>query len=135
MVEGRNAQVKKCYKVAKDIIQAAEPACFGSLRLIHTPCATRPPDKIPVLLLTMIIVLLHWKSLITKKSSHSYQLCKAMAICIDDVINAYVPPVPVIPETRQQYSLRFLGLPEDNFNIVTVVMILMLITIHYPSLG
>ena len=42
-----------------------------------------------------------------------------MADRLDDVIDAYVPPVPVIPETRRRYSLRSLGLAEDNFNLVT----------------
>ena len=42
-----------------------------------------------------------------------------MADCLDDVIDAYVPPVPVIPKTRRRYSFRSLRLPEDNFNIVT----------------
>ena len=42
-----------------------------------------------------------------------------MADCLDEVIDAYVPPVPVIPETRRRYSLRSLGLAEDNFNLVT----------------
>ena len=52
--------------------------------------------------------------------NHSYhQLCKRMANCLDDVIDAYVPPVPVIPKTRRRYSFRSLRLPEDNFNIVT----------------
>ena len=47
-----------------------------------------------------------------------YRLCKSMAKRIGDVIDAYVPPVPVIPETRRRYSLRSLGLAEDNFNLV-----------------
>lgn len=31
----------------------------------------------------------------------------------------YHAPVPVIPETRRRYSLRSLGLADDNFNLVT----------------
>ena len=49
----------------------------------------------------------------------SYQLCKRMADRLDEVIDAYVPPVPVIPETRRRYSLRSLGLADKNFNLVT----------------
>ena len=44
---------------------------------------------------------------------------QVLAKCIGDVIDAYVPPVLVILETQQRYSLRSLGLPEDNFNIIT----------------
>ena len=58
-----------------------------------------------------------------------------MADRLDDVIAAYVPPVPVIPETRRRYSLRSLGLADDNFNLVTGGgMISMLITITKQSL-
>ena len=42
-----------------------------------------------------------------------------MADYLDDVTDTYVPPVPVIPETQRRCSLCSLGLPEDNFNIVT----------------
>ena len=53
------------------------------------------------------------------KKKPPYRLCKSMAKRIGDVIDAYVPPVPVIPETRRRYSLRSLGLADDNFNFVT----------------
>ena len=78
----RQVQARKCATVAKRIIQAAELACYGSLRLIHTSCHTSSGQKsrmvdrsrinhyIDIIILPKIpIVLLHWKSLITKKWS------------------------------------------------------------------
>ena len=121
---GRNP--KNCVGFVKDIIQAAEFACYGSLQNCHTDCNKR--DKSVMVDTTRMN---HYIDIIAGNSNCTaelqkvdnkkpqYRLCKSMAKRIDDVIDAYVPPVPVIPETRRRYSLRSLGLAEDNFNLVT----------------
>ena len=121
---GRNA--KNCKGVAKDIIQAAEFACYGSLQNCHTDCNKR--DKSVMVDTTRMN---HYIDIIAGNSNCTaelqkvdnkkpqYRLCKSMAKRMGDVIDAYVPPVPVIPETRRRYSLRSLGLADDNFNLVT----------------
>ena len=137
---GRNP--KNCVGFVKKIIQAAELACYGTLQHCHADCNKR--DKAVMVDTTQIN---HYIDIIAANSNctaelqkvdnkvESYRLCKSMAKRIDDVIAAYVPPVPVIPETRRRYSLRSLGLADDNFNLVTGGgMISMLITITKQSL-
>ena len=145
MGTSRKVRAQKCATVAKKIIQAAELACYGSLQLIHKSCDTGAGQKSRMIDRSSIN---HYIDIIVENSNctaslerldnkkvQSYQLCKAMADRLNDVvIDAYVPPVPVIPETRRRYSLRSLGLADDNFNLVTGEMISMLITIMKQSL-
>ena len=116
-------------KVTKRIIQSAELACYGSFKLCHTLCKTgtlqKPReytgDEINYYI-DIIAKNSNCTALLQKldNKNHSYhQLCKRMADCLDDVIDAYVPPVPIIPKTRRRYSFSSLRLPENNFNIVT----------------
>ena len=122
---GRNP--KNCVGFVKKIIQAAEFACYGSLQNCHTDCNKRDKSvMVDTTRMNHYIDIIAANSNCTavlekldNKKEQSYQLCKAMADRLDEVIDAYVPPVPVIPETRRRYSLRSLGLAEDNFNIIT----------------
>ena len=122
MGRGRKDQAQKCATVARRIIQSAELACYGSLRLCHTSCQTGTSQKPRRYTQDENN---HYIDIIVKNSNctaslerldnkkvQSYQLCKRMADRLDEVIDAYVPPVPVIPETRRRYSLRSLGLAD-----------------------
>ena len=121
---GRNP--KNCVGSVKKIIQAAEFACYGALQHCHSECHKyHKPVVVDTTLINYYIDIIAENSNCTAELQkvdnkvESYRLCKSMAKRIDDVIAAYVPPVPVIPETRRRYSLRSLGLADDNFNLVT----------------
>ena len=101
MGRGRKDQAQKCATVAKRIIQSAELACYGSLRLCHTSCQTGTYQK-PRLYTQYEIN--HYIDIIIEnsnctaslerldnKKAQSYQLCKRMANRLDDVIAAYGP--------------------------------------------
>ena len=121
---GRNP--KNCVGFVKKIIQAAEFACYGSLQNCHNEChKSRKPVMVDTTTMNYYIDIIADNSNCTAelrkfdKKKPPYRLCKSMAKRMGDVIDAYVPPVSVIPETRRRYSLRSLGLAEDNFNLVT----------------
>ena len=133
---------KNCAVVAKEIIQAAEFACYGSLQNCHSEChKSHKPVVVDTIQINYYIDIIAENSNCTAElrkfdnnMEPTYRLCKSMADRLRDVIDAYVPPVPVIPETRRRYSLRSLGLADDNFNLVTGGgMISMLITIMKQS--
>ena len=114
---GRNP--KNCVGFVKKIIQAAELACYGSLQNCHNEChKSRKPVMVDTTQINYYIDIIASNSNCTAElqkvkvdiKKPQYRLCKSMAKRIGDVIDAYVPPVPVIPETRRRYSLRSLGL-------------------------
>ena len=101
--------------MARRIIQSAELACYGSLKLCHTSCqigTSQKPRRYTQYEINHYIDIIVKNSNCTaslerldNKKVQSYQLCKRMADRLDDVLDAYVPPVPVIPETQRRYSL------------------------------
>ena len=95
---GRNP--KNCAGVAKEIIQAAEFACYGSLQNCHTDCnKAHNPVVVDTTRINYYIDIIAENSNCTAKlrkfdkKKPQYRLCKSMAKRMGDVIDAYVPPV------------------------------------------
>ena len=94
MGRGRKDQAQKCATVARHIIQSAELACYGSLKLCHTSCQTGTSQKPRIYTQDKIN---HYIDIIAKNSN-----CTASLERLD---NKKVPPCQVMPiELYQQYK-------------------------------